>query len=117
MVTGPLCVPLGTYSGMGIGKDGLVPAFSLPVKRICIVEKVEDGIVYTVDGNSGDTCQENHYTVGYYEFFGYGTPAYTLPAAEQVRDFHPLDFAHAGRTAGKIPRRHCHRGFSNRKEK
>lgn len=26
-----------------------------------IVERVEDGIVYTVEGNSGDSCRENHY--------------------------------------------------------
>ena len=30
-----------------------------------IVERVEDGIVYTVEGNSGDSCRENHYAVGY----------------------------------------------------
>lgn len=40
------------------------------------VEKVEGGVVYTVEGNSGDMCQENRYTVGYYEILGYGTPAY-----------------------------------------
>ena len=37
-----------------------------------IVERVEDGIVYTVEGNSGDSCRENHYAVGYYEILGYG---------------------------------------------
>lgn len=41
-----------------------------------IVERVEDGIVYTVEGNSGDSCCENHYAVGYYEILGYGIPAY-----------------------------------------
>lgn len=41
-----------------------------------IVERVEDGIVYTVEGNSGDNCRENHYAVGYYEILGYGIPAY-----------------------------------------
>ena len=41
-----------------------------------IVERVEDGIVYTVEGNSGDSCRENHYAVGYYEILGYGIPAY-----------------------------------------
>ena len=35
-----------------------------------------DGIVYTVEGNSGDSCRENHYAVGYYEILGYGIPAY-----------------------------------------
>lgn len=41
-----------------------------------IIERVEDGIVYTVEGNSGDSCRENHYAVGYYEILGYGIPAY-----------------------------------------
>ncbi len=44
--------------------------------HVGIVEKVENGIVYTVEGNSGDSCRENHYTVGYYEILGYGCPAY-----------------------------------------
>lgn len=41
-----------------------------------IVERVENGVVYTVEGNSGDACRENHYPVGYYEILGYGVPAY-----------------------------------------
>lgn len=44
--------------------------------HVGIVEKVEGSVVYTVEGNSGDMCQENQYTVGYYEILGYGTPAY-----------------------------------------
>ena len=43
--------------------------------HVGIVEKVENGIVYTVEGNSGDSCRENHYAVGYYEILGYGVPA------------------------------------------
>ena len=41
-----------------------------------IVEKVENGIVYTVEGNSGDTCRQKQYPVGYYEILGYGVLAY-----------------------------------------
>lgn len=41
-----------------------------------IVEKVEDGRVWTVEGNSGDSCRERSYPVGYYEILGYGIPAY-----------------------------------------
>lgn len=41
-----------------------------------IVEKVENGIVYTVEGNSGDSCAQRQYSVGYYEILGYGIPAY-----------------------------------------
>ncbi len=44
--------------------------------HVGIVERVEDGIVYTVEGNSGDSCRQRQYSVGYYEILGYGTPAY-----------------------------------------
>ena len=44
--------------------------------HVGIVEKCENGIVYTVEGNSGDTCRQNRYPVGYYEILGYGIPAY-----------------------------------------
>ena len=44
--------------------------------HVGIVEKVENGLVYTVEGNSGDSCRENRYAVGHYEIYGYGTPAY-----------------------------------------
>ena len=44
--------------------------------HVGIVEKVENGIVYTVEGNSGDSCRENHYAVGHYEILGYGVPQY-----------------------------------------
>lgn len=40
-----------------------------------IVERVENGIVYTGEGNTGDSCAERHYAVGYYEILGYGIPA------------------------------------------
>ena len=46
------------------------------VDHVGIVEKCEDGVVYTVEGNSGDACRERQYAVGYYEILGYGTPAY-----------------------------------------
>lgn len=41
-----------------------------------IVEKVENGIVYTVEGNSGDSCRINQYPIGHYEVLGYGVPQY-----------------------------------------
>ena len=41
-----------------------------------IVEKIENGRVYTVEGNSGDACRECSYPIGYYEILGYGAPAY-----------------------------------------
>ena len=44
--------------------------------HVGIVEKVENGRVYTVEGNSGDECRQNSYPIGYYEIYGYGTPAY-----------------------------------------
>ena len=44
--------------------------------HVGIVEKVDGGIVYTVEGNSGDSCRENRYAIGHYEIYGYGTPTY-----------------------------------------
>ena len=44
--------------------------------HVGIVQKVENGIVYTVEGNSGDSCRENQYSVGHYEILGYGVPQY-----------------------------------------
>jgi hypothetical protein len=41
-----------------------------------IVEKVENGRVYTIEGNTSDSCAERSYPVGYYEILGYGIPAY-----------------------------------------
>ena len=39
-----------------------------------IVEKVENGRVYTIEGNSGDSVRQNSYLVGHYEVLGYGCP-------------------------------------------
>jgi len=46
------------------------------VDHVGIVEKCENGIVYTVEGNSGDACRQNQYTVGSSSIYGYGCPAY-----------------------------------------
>lgn len=40
--------------------------------HVGIVEKMEENIVYTVEGNSGDACREKSYSMGYYEIYGYG---------------------------------------------
>ena len=40
--------------------------------HVGIVEKCENGIVYTIEGNSSDSCRQNQYPVGYYEILGYG---------------------------------------------
>ena len=44
--------------------------------HVGIVERVEDGVVYTVEGNSGDSCRQRSYSVGYYEIWGYGYHAF-----------------------------------------
>lgn len=44
--------------------------------HVGIVWKVEDGIIYTVEGNSGDSCRVNQYPVGHYEILGYGIANY-----------------------------------------
>ena len=37
-----------------------------------IVQKVENGIIYAVEGNSGNLCRVNRYPIGHYEILGYG---------------------------------------------
>ena len=44
--------------------------------HVGIVEKCENGTVYTVEGNSGDTCKQRQYAVGSSNIYGYGIPAY-----------------------------------------
>lgn len=54
-----------------------------------IVEKVESGTVYTIEGNSGDKVCENQYSIGNKEILGYGyysgnNTVATGDAAQQV---------------------------------
>lgn len=51
------------------GSDGLVD-------HVGIVERVENGRVYTIEGNSGDRCLTCSYPVGDPRILGYGTPEY-----------------------------------------
>lgn len=51
------------------GQDGLSD-------HVGIVEKVENGRVYTIEGNSGDSCRQRSYPLGHYQILGYGIPAY-----------------------------------------
>ena len=44
--------------------------------HVGIVEKVEDGLIYTVEGNTGDTCAERRYHVGNAPIYGFGCPSY-----------------------------------------
>ena len=44
--------------------------------HVGIVEKVEDGLIYTVEGNSGDRCVENRYYLGSAPVYGFGLPMY-----------------------------------------
>ena len=44
--------------------------------HVGIVEKCENGVVYTIEGNSGDACRQKQYAVGSSVIYGYGIPAY-----------------------------------------
>ena len=44
--------------------------------HVGIVEKLEDGLIYTVEGNTGDTCAERRYHVGNTPIYGFGCPSY-----------------------------------------
>ena len=43
--------------------------------HVGIVEKVENGVVYTVEGNSRDMCRQRQYSLGSGVILGYGMPA------------------------------------------
>ncbi|MEY8285039.1 lysozyme family protein [Lachnospiraceae bacterium 50-23] len=42
------------------------------IDHVGIVEKCENGTVYTVEGNSGDACKQQSYPVGSNSIYGYG---------------------------------------------
>ena len=44
--------------------------------HVGIVERVENGTVYTVEGNSSDSVRQNSYPIGSSVIYGYGIPAY-----------------------------------------
>ncbi len=56
-------------------KGGSGPQDDVP-DHVGIVERVENGVVYTVEGNSSDSCRQRSYNVGHYEIWGYGCPIY-----------------------------------------
>jgi hypothetical protein len=44
--------------------------------HVGIVQKVEDGYVYTIEGNVSDSCGQRKHKIGHHEILGYGIPAY-----------------------------------------
>lgn len=44
--------------------------------HVGIVEKVENGRVYTIEGNTADNCRERSYPLEYFEILGYGIPVH-----------------------------------------
>ena len=44
--------------------------------HVGIVERVKDGIVYSIEGNAGNVCIENSHYLATTPIYGYGTPAY-----------------------------------------
>ena len=46
------------------------------VDHVGIIESVVNGIVYTIEGNSGDVCRRRSYSIGYDGIYGYGIVTY-----------------------------------------
>ena len=44
--------------------------------HVGIVEKVENDRVYTIEGNSSDSCRQRDYDINDFQIQGYGTPMY-----------------------------------------
>jgi hypothetical protein len=57
------------YDWVRKGQDGRAD-------HVGIVEKSENGMVYTIEGNSGDSCRQRVYAVGDQNIQGYGVPTY-----------------------------------------
>lgn len=45
-------------------------------EHVGIVQKVENGKVYTIEGNSDDSCRICEYDIDSQDILGYGTPMY-----------------------------------------
>ena len=52
------------------------------VDHVGIVEKVENGRVYTIEGNSGDACEQNSYPLEDRQIYGYGILRLYVQGAE-----------------------------------
>lgn len=48
------------------------------VNHVGIVEKVEEAVIHTIEGNSGDSVRRNSYMANHSSIAGYGRPNYTL---------------------------------------
>lgn len=46
------------------------------VDHVGIVERIENDIVYSIEGNAGDCCIENSHYLGASPIYGYGLPVY-----------------------------------------
>jgi len=57
------------YDWENDGRDG-------NADHVGIVERVEDGIIYCIEGNVQDSVMQVQWPVGWYEILGYGVPAY-----------------------------------------
>lgn len=44
--------------------------------HVGIVERIENDRVYTIEGNTADSCRGRSYPLGYFEILGYGIPNY-----------------------------------------
>ncbi len=52
------------------------------IDHVGIVEKVENGRVYTIEGNSGDACEQNSYPLEDRQIYGYGILRLYVQGAE-----------------------------------
>ena len=46
--------------------------------HVGIVKNIENGLIYTIEGNSNDSVKINQYPIGHYEILGYGVAEYIM---------------------------------------
>lgn len=54
--------------------------------HVGLVEKVEDGVVHTIEGNRSDKVQRFEYALNSWQIYGYATPDYENTSAENVEN-------------------------------
>lgn len=71
------------------------------INHVGIVERVEEGYVTAIEGNSSDRVSRNRYRLNYPAIVGYGRPRWSVVADEADEDHTTAP------TAGKTPRATC----------
>ena len=60
------------------------------INHVGIVERVEEAVIYTIEGNSGDGVRRNSYIANHASIAGYGRPKWELVESESDETVEPV---------------------------